>query len=108
MRSNSSEYYNEGMTVFLCSRRGTAITSELVELAAVSDVSDSMRDQDKKIRRAGSTVQRGHYAIDPEPWGPPYVPQDDQENPKPAQSTGLGSATKRGSSSRRAARTQHW
>ncbi|MCK9871166.1 hypothetical protein MRI28_16230 [Nocardiopsis dassonvillei] len=34
------------------------------------------------------TVPRGHYAIDPEPWGPPYVAQDDQHNPKPAQSRG--------------------
>ena len=35
MRSSSSERYNEGMTVFLCSKCGTAITPELVELTAV-------------------------------------------------------------------------
>ncbi|MCX5096486.1 hypothetical protein OOK36_48720 [Streptomyces sp. NBC_00365] len=35
-----------------------------------------------------STVPRGRYVIDPEPWGPPYVVQDDQEDPKSAQSRG--------------------
>ncbi|MFF9813457.1 hypothetical protein [Streptomyces sp. NPDC014006] len=76
------------MTVFLCSKCGTAITPELVELAAVPDVSDSLQDRDKKTRRAASTVRQGYYAIDPEPWGPPYVLQDDQDNPQQAQSRG--------------------
>ncbi|WP_318219183.1 tyrosine-type recombinase/integrase [Streptomyces sp. SCL15-6] len=88
MRRGSPEHYNEGMTVFLCSKCGTAITPELAELAAVPDVSDDERDRDKETRRAPSTVPRGHYAIDPEPWGQPYVVQDDQEDPKPAQSRG--------------------
>ncbi|MFD8799964.1 hypothetical protein [Streptomyces atroolivaceus] len=88
MRSSSPEHYNEGMTVFLCSKCGTAITPELTELAAVPGVSDDERDRDKETRRAPSTVPQGHYAIDPEPWGPPYVVQDDQEDPKPAQSRG--------------------
>lgn len=88
MQSSSSERYNERMTVFLCSKCGTAITPDLVELAAVPDVSGSLQDRDKKTRRATSTVQRGHYVIDPEPWGPPYVQQDDQEDPEPAQSRG--------------------
>ncbi|MFJ2297122.1 hypothetical protein ACIOG7_36610, partial [Streptomyces sp. NPDC087894] len=73
------------MTVFLCSRCGTAITPELAELAAVPDVSDDERDRDKEARQAPYTVPRGHYATDPEPWGPPYVVQDNQEDPKPAQ-----------------------
>ncbi|MFE9677199.1 hypothetical protein ACFYO5_24220 [Streptomyces sp. NPDC006259] len=60
------------MTVFLCSKCGTAITPELAELAAVPDISDDERDRDKETRRAPSTVPRGHYAI----WGPPYVVQD--------------------------------
>ncbi|MGW1520753.1 hypothetical protein [Streptomyces sp. NPDC002287] len=77
-----------GMTVFLCSKCGTAITPELAELAAVPDPSDDEHDRDKETRRAPSTVPRGRYAIDPEPWGPPYVVQDDQEDPKPAQSRG--------------------
>ena len=59
MCGGNSGHYNEGMTVFLCSKCGTAITPELVELAAVPDVSDT-----------------------------PYVLQDDQDNPQPAQSRG--------------------
>ncbi|WP_043235757.1 hypothetical protein [Streptomyces violaceusniger] len=57
--------------VFLCSKCGTAITPELAELAAIPDVSDDDRDRDRdrKTRRAPSTVPRGRYAIDPEPWG---------------------------------------
>lgn len=88
MRSSSPEDYNEGMTVFLCSKCGTAITPELAELATVPNVSDDEHDRDKETRRAPSTVPQGRYAIDPEPWGPPYVVQDDQEDPKPAQSRG--------------------
>lgn len=88
MRSSSPENYNEGMTVFLCSKCGTAITPELVELAAVPDLSIGERDRDKETRRAPSTIPRGRYAIEPEPWGPPYVVQEDQENPKPAQPRG--------------------
>ncbi|MGW7175764.1 hypothetical protein [Streptomyces xanthophaeus] len=76
-------------TVFLCSKCGTAITPELAELATVPDVSHDDRDRDKETRRAPSTVPQGRYAIDPEPWGAPYVAQDDQEDPKPAQSRGL-------------------
>ncbi len=87
MRGGSSENYNEGMTVFLCSKCGTAITPALAELAAIPDIS-AARDRDKETRRVPSTVPRGHYAIDPEPWGPPYVMQDDREDPKPAQSRG--------------------
>ncbi|WP_416966868.1 hypothetical protein [Streptomyces sp. 4F14] len=77
------------MTVFLCSRCGAAITPELAELPAVPDAPVDDRDRDKETRRAPSTVPRGRYAIDPEPWGFPYVRQDDQEDPKPAQSRGL-------------------
>ncbi|MFE3458553.1 hypothetical protein ACFXKD_13505 [Nocardiopsis aegyptia] len=75
------------MTVFLCSTCGTTITPELAELAAVPDVGAN-DDRDEETRRAQSTVPRGHYAIDPEPWGPPYVVQDDQEDPKPANPRG--------------------
>ncbi|MDX2291007.1 MULTISPECIES: hypothetical protein [Streptomyces] len=76
------------MTVFLCAKCGTAITPELAELAAVPDLAVGERDRDKKTRLAPSTVPRGRYAIDPEPWGPPYVVQDDQKNPRPAQPRG--------------------
>ncbi|MFF2729740.1 hypothetical protein ACFVS9_17810 [Streptomyces sp. NPDC058008] len=77
------------MTVFHCSACGTAMTPELTELTAVPDVSDDERDRDRETRRAPSTVPLGHYAIDPEPWGAPYVVQDDQGSPKPAQSRGF-------------------
>jgi hypothetical protein len=76
------------MTVFLCAECGTAITRELVELPAIPDVSDNEHHRDEQTRRAPSTMPEGHYAIDPEPWGYPYVAQDDQENPTPAQSRG--------------------
>ncbi|MFD5550040.1 hypothetical protein ACFWJQ_25375 [Streptomyces goshikiensis] len=77
------------MTVFLCSKCGTAITPQLAELAAVPNISDDEHDRDKDTRRAPSTVPQGHYVIDAEPWGPPYVVQNDQEDPRPAQSRGL-------------------
>ncbi|MFG2978870.1 hypothetical protein ACGFYY_38520 [Streptomyces sp. NPDC048331] len=77
------------MTAFLCSKCGTAITPQLAELAAVPNVSDDEHDRDKDTRRAPSTVPQGHYVIDAEPWGPPYVVQNDQEDPRPAQSRGL-------------------
>ncbi|MFD5027093.1 hypothetical protein [Streptomyces sp. NPDC058373] len=88
MPDSSPARYNKGMTVFRCSRCGTAITPEPARLAAVPDVSEDDRDRDRKTRRAPSTVPQGHYAIDPEPWGAPYVAQDDQEEPRPAQSRG--------------------
>ncbi|MFD3326400.1 hypothetical protein [Streptomyces sp. NPDC058701] len=77
------------MTVFLCSKCGTAITPELTVLATIPDVSYDERDGNKETRRAPSTIPRGRYAIGLEPWGHPYVVQDDQEDPKPAQSRGL-------------------
>ncbi|MFF5506201.1 hypothetical protein [Streptomyces roseolus] len=76
------------MTVFLCSKCGTALTPELAELAAIPDPSLGERDRDQETRRAPSTIPRGRYAIEPEPWGPPYVAQSDQENPKSAQPRG--------------------
>ncbi|MBV1957744.1 hypothetical protein KUG12_26005 [Streptomyces sp. BV333] len=45
------------MTVFLCSKCGTAITPELAELAAIPDVADDERDRDKETRRASSTFR---------------------------------------------------
>ncbi|MFF8413977.1 hypothetical protein [Streptomyces omiyaensis] len=76
------------MTVFLCSKCGTAITPELAELAAVPDLAADERDRDEETGRAPSTIPRGRYAIDPEPWGAPYVVQEDQRNPRPAQARG--------------------
>ena len=108
MRGSSPEHYDEGMTVVLCSKCGTAITPEPAEPAAVPDVSDDERDRDKETRRAPSTVPRGHYAIDPEPWGPPYAVQDDQEDPSRLSRADLWSAAHKASSSRPVRDTQCW
>ncbi|MFJ9695449.1 hypothetical protein [Kitasatospora sp. NPDC101183] len=35
-------------------------------------------------RQAAPTVPRGHYAVDPEPHGPPFVPAEDQDGFPPA------------------------
>lgn len=71
------------MTVFRCAACGTAITPDLTELPAVPEVPYTWEDRDPRTRRLPSTVPAGHYAIDPHPWGPPYVVQEDEENPLP-------------------------
>ncbi|WP_369182313.1 hypothetical protein [Streptomyces sp. Y1] len=75
------------MTVFLCAKCGTALTPELTELAAIPDIRVHERDQETRL--LPSTLPRGYYAIDPEPWGGPYVLQADQEDPKPTHSRGF-------------------
>ncbi|UXY25064.1 hypothetical protein N8I84_42365 (plasmid) [Streptomyces cynarae] len=62
------------MTVFFCTKCGTALTGDLAALPAVPDVDDPDNGRDKKTGLARSTVPRGHYAIDPDPWGAPFVP----------------------------------
>ncbi|WP_259471942.1 hypothetical protein [Streptomyces shenzhenensis] len=42
-------------------------------LSSVPDVGDPDDGRDKKTGRARSTVPRGHYAIDPDPWGAPFA-----------------------------------
>ncbi|MEZ0096376.1 hypothetical protein ABH925_007583 [Streptacidiphilus sp. EB129] len=61
------------MTVFYCAKCGTALTGDLVALAAVPDVEDPDHGREKKTGRARSTVPRGRYAIDSDPWGAPFV-----------------------------------
>ncbi|MFF2165470.1 hypothetical protein ACFVWP_32900 [Streptomyces sp. NPDC058175] len=61
------------MTVFYCAKCGTALTGDLVVLPVVPDVDDPDRGRDKKTGRACSTVPLGRYAIDPDPWGAPFV-----------------------------------
>ncbi|MET7906482.1 hypothetical protein ABZS86_35545 [Streptomyces sp. NPDC005355] len=41
-----------------------------------------------EVRMRSSSPEHYNEEVDPEPWGPPYAVQDDQENPKPAQSRG--------------------
>ncbi|WP_046494128.1 hypothetical protein [Streptomyces odonnellii] len=62
------------MTVFYCSKCGTALTGDLVALPAVPDIDDPDNGRDKKTGLARSAVPCGHYAIDPDPWGAPFVP----------------------------------
>ncbi|MFF3505487.1 hypothetical protein [Streptomyces sp. NPDC003247] len=62
------------MTVFYCAKCGTALTGDLVALPTVPYVGNPDDGRDKKTGRARSTVPRGHYAIDPDPWGAPFVP----------------------------------
>ena len=61
------------MTVIYCAKCGSALTGDLVALPVVPDVGDPDHGRDKKTGRARSTVPRGHYAIDPDPWGAPFV-----------------------------------
>ncbi|MEV5317281.1 hypothetical protein AB0K92_06310 [Streptomyces sp. NPDC052687] len=61
------------MTVFHCARCGAALTPELRRLAHVPEVSVHGEDRDRGTGLAPSTVRRGSYAVDPEPWGAPFV-----------------------------------
>ncbi|GAB3171361.1 hypothetical protein [Streptomyces incanus] len=61
------------MTVFYCAKCGTALTGDLVALPVVPDVDDPDHGRDQKTGQARSAVPRGHYAIDPGPWGAPFV-----------------------------------
>ncbi|MFG3491531.1 hypothetical protein [Streptomyces sp. NPDC047972] len=60
------------MTVFLCAKCGTALTPDLRRLPDVPDVSTHEKDRGGN-RLAPSTVPRGCYAVDPEPWGAPFT-----------------------------------
>ncbi|WKE71567.1 hypothetical protein [Streptomyces sp. WP-1] len=68
------------MTVFYRSKCGAELTGDLVALPAVPDVGDPDAGRDKESGRARSTVPRGCHAIDPDPWGAPFVPV---EEPRP-------------------------
>ncbi|MFC9063363.1 hypothetical protein ACFTXB_35935 [Streptomyces sp. NPDC057074] len=65
------------MTVFYCAKCGTALTGDLLALPAVPQVDDPDDGRDAKTGRARSTVPDGHYAVDPEPWGAPFVVADE-------------------------------
>ncbi|TGB16460.1 hypothetical protein E4099_05265 [Streptomyces palmae] len=70
------------MTVFFCAKCGAELTADLVELSAVPEVSDCGRGPDKQTRLAPSTVPRGHYAMDPEPWGAPFTRPTGEPRPR--------------------------
>jgi hypothetical protein len=64
------------VTVYLCAKCSTELTPELRRLHAVPDV-PADPDRTKGEVLAPSTVPRGYYAIEPEPWGAPYAPGRD-------------------------------
>lgn len=61
------------MTVFYCAKCGARLTRDLQELPEVPDARVADADRDHTTRLAPSTVPRGAYAIDPKPWGAPFV-----------------------------------
>ncbi|MEU5485734.1 hypothetical protein [Streptomyces mirabilis] len=69
------------MTVFYCTKCGVELTPDLVKQPSVQEVSDHDKDRDKETGLAPSTVPRGHYAVDPEPWGAPFTPPADEPRP---------------------------
>lgn len=75
------------MAVFYCAKCGAQLTSDLQGLPEVPDAFVHDKDRDRQTRLAPSTVPRGHYAIDPEPWGAPFVA------PNPLQPSASGSRT---------------
>ncbi|PWK70496.1 hypothetical protein BCL76_105451 [Streptomyces sp. CG 926] len=77
------------MTVFHCSACGHALTPDLTALPAVPTVPDLDLARPEGARKAPPTVPRGSYAIETEPWGAPFVPQEDQDDPVPSQPRGL-------------------
>lgn len=79
--------YNGSMTLFLCAKCGGSLTPDLTPLPAVPSAPDD-EERDKESRRAPATVPQGHYAIETDPWGAPYVPHPDQEEGGPAQPRG--------------------
>ncbi|SEL52596.1 hypothetical protein [Streptacidiphilus jiangxiensis] len=76
------------MTVFYCAACAATLTGDLVGLADVPEVGvdDVERDRDKKTGQARSTVPRGYFAIDREPWGAPFIAVGTSN--RPARGTG--------------------
>lgn len=60
------------MTVFRCVRCNQPLTESLTLLSPFPTRPEPMEQQ-----IAPSTVPRGCYAVDPEPFGAPFVPNDD-------------------------------
>ncbi|MFD7982455.1 hypothetical protein ACFV4M_03630 [Kitasatospora indigofera] len=76
------------MTVFHCARCGARLSEDLTALADVP-AKPAHRRVGGEARRAPSTVPRGHYAVDPDPWGAPYLPLGGRAGARPAGEQGL-------------------
>jgi len=72
------------MTIFHCAACGAALTApvELLPAVPARHCFDGVLVNGR--RQAPPTVPRGHYAVDPEPHGPPFVPAEDQDEYPPA------------------------
>jgi hypothetical protein len=64
------------VTVFVCTACGAALTPELAPLPG-----PLVRPVYEHRGPGPSTVPRGHFAVDPEPFGAPLVPAPDDECP---------------------------
>jgi hypothetical protein len=62
------------MTVFSCKKCGAALTPDLTPLTAVPmpAACDEVAN-DEATRFARSTIPQGFYAVDPDPWGAPFI-----------------------------------
>ncbi|GAB1693489.1 hypothetical protein [Krasilnikovia sp. M28-CT-15] len=76
------------MTVFLCAKCSTELTPNLIRLHYVPEVADDFGRTRRGQHLAASTIPQGNYAIEPEPWGAPFVHSPDG-NPVPCQPRGL-------------------
>lgn len=76
------------MTIFLCARCSIELTPDLTRLRGIPEVADDY-GRERGQHLAASTVPQGTYAIEPEPWGAPFIDSRDRENPVPCQPRGL-------------------
>jgi hypothetical protein len=67
------------VTVFRCVRCNQELTRDLAPLAVFPE-----RPEPIEREIASATVRVGHYAVDGEPFGAPFVPNDDPRAPVPA------------------------
>ncbi|MFD7591331.1 hypothetical protein ACFV84_38520 [Kitasatospora sp. NPDC059811] len=72
------------MTIFHCAACGEALTADLEPLPAVPARHLFEGELVNGRRQAPPTMPRGHYAVDPQPYGPPFVPAEDQDGCPPA------------------------
>jgi hypothetical protein len=72
------------MTILHCAACGLRLTDPLSPLPAVPERPSYDGLPVDGVRRAPSTVPRGHYAVDPDPTGAPFVPAEDQDDCVPA------------------------
>jgi len=83
------------MAVFYCSACGEALTGNLNQWTEVLKTDDD-HERDPATRLAVPTVPRSFFAIDPEPWGAPYIVHDDPDWGGPFQSRCSSWATDEG------------